>query len=116
LLCEGAGTWNEPYRYWLAVLPTQWETKDAPAGDYWPVVEHLLTCPPRKLTCYQLLRAWPRSEGEPKPTLLDACLAQAVSAGRVLQEGSGGRGDPIRYFLDGLDAEWHPNPGEMLGL
>jgi hypothetical protein len=116
LLCEGAGNPGDPFRYWLATLPAQWQTKDDPAADYWPLVEHVLTCPPRKLTCYQLLRQWPKSAGVPNPLILEACLKRAVAEERLQHEGSGQSWDPVRYFFDGLDAQWHRDPGEMLGL
>lgn len=116
LLCEGAGTHGDPFRYWLAVLPAQWETKDDPVADYWPLVEHLLTCPPRKLSCYQLLRQWPKGMGTPNPVILEACLARAVAEGRLQQEGSGQSDDPVRYFFAGLGARWRFDLNEMLGL
>jgi hypothetical protein len=93
----------------------QWETKDDPAGDYWPLVQHLLTSPPRKLNCLQLLERWPKGAGRPNPAILEACLARAVSDGRVKQEGTGQRSDRVRYFIDGLDATWMPDITELLG-
>jgi hypothetical protein len=115
LLCEGEGTCVDPFRYWLAVLPAQWETKDDPAGEYWPLVQHLLTCPPRKMTQLQLLEQWPKGQGRPNPALLDACLERAAAEGRLQREGSGQRRDPVRYFFAGLDAIWIPDISELLG-
>jgi hypothetical protein len=114
LLCEGAGTCLDPFRYWLAVLPTEWETRYDPAADYWPLVEHLLSHPPRKLSQPQLLHKWPKAGGLPNPALLDRCLKRAVSEGRVLQEGSGRRGEPVHYFIDGLDAAYEPDFTDLL--
>ena len=50
------GPCSDPFRYWLAVLPAEWETQDDPAADYWPLVQHLLSFPPRKMSQPQLLR------------------------------------------------------------
>jgi hypothetical protein len=116
LLCEGAGTSGDPFRYWLAVLPAQWETKDDPAADYWPLVEHLLTCPPRKLSTYQLLDKWPKGAGRPHPARLQSCLDHAVADGRLKHEGTGQLRDPVRYFLDGLNAAWFPDISEMFAM
>jgi hypothetical protein len=116
LLCQGAGTWTDPFRYWLAELPTQWETKDDPAADYWPLVQHLLTCPPRKMSQVQLLQQWPKGAGRPNPALLSSCLEHAVADGRLQQEGSGRRKDPVLYFFPNLDAKWEPDISELLGL
>jgi hypothetical protein len=115
LLCEGSGTCTDPYRYWLAVLPAQWETKDDPAADYWPIVQYVLTCPARKLTVRQLLGEWPSGRNKADIGLLDECLKQAVSDGRLRQEGTGGRMDPVRYFIDGLGALWIPDITDLIG-
>jgi hypothetical protein len=98
----------------LAVVPAEWETRDDPAADYWPLVQHLLSFPPRKLSQSQLLQKWPKAGGLPNPAFLDTCLKRAVSEGRLLQEGTGRRADPLLYHIDGLDAIWEPDFTELL--
>jgi hypothetical protein len=116
LLCEGTGTRSEPYRYWLAELPPQWEVKDDSTGDYWPIVKHLLTSPPRKMTASSLLRNWPQAAGLPHPALLEECLARALADNRLTRQGSGRHGDPLLYFIDGLDAQYRPDYADLLDL
>jgi hypothetical protein len=113
LLCEGSGERNDPFRYWLAVLPSEWETTDE--VDYWPMVKHLLTCPPRKLSHYQMMQNWPRGVARPDPVRLEACLAQAVREHNLQHEGTGEHADPVRYFIAGLGGAWCPDPCEILG-
>jgi hypothetical protein len=62
-----------------------------------------------------LTSQWPKGAGRPNPAILEACLARAVTEGRLKQEGSGQRRDPVRYFIDGLDATWTPDITELLG-
>jgi hypothetical protein len=45
---------------------------------------------------------------------LETCLAQALADGRLQQEGSGKRHDPVLYFIDGLDAVWTPDISDLL--
>jgi hypothetical protein len=84
--------------------------------DYWPLVQYLLSSPPRKLSQLQLLSDWPKAGGVPDPARLDACLQQAVSDGRIHQEGSGRARDPVRYYIDGLNATWQPDIRELVGF
>ncbi len=118
LICEGAGSRADPYRYWLAELPPQWETLPPdPANDYWPIIQHLLTVPPpRQMTTAQLLRHWPPAAGQPHPVHLEECLARALADGRIQREGTGRRSDPHFYFIPHLDARYRPEFEDLLEL
>jgi hypothetical protein len=92
------------------------EVVDERAQDYVAMVEHLLTCPARKLSRKQLLDGWPKKVPIPHPAVLWRALDGAVKDGKLAQEGTGRKGDPLRYFVPGIDATWMPDPMELLGL
>jgi hypothetical protein len=92
------------------------EVVDAQAQDFVAMVEHLLTCPPRKRSRRQLLDDWPKRVPVPNPAVLWRALDGAVKGGKLAQEGTGRKGDPLRYFVPGTDASWHPDPREILGF
>lgn len=89
---------------------------DTHREDYVATVEHLLTCPPRKLTRMQLLKHWPKKSPAPHPVPLWRALDGAVKNGVIEQEGSGRKRDPFRYFVPGLDATWQPDIDDILDL
>lgn len=116
LVREGGGNWTDPYRYWLAVLPSEWETtQEDPAAGYWPIVQCILTSPPRKLSRRQLLEKWPRQQERSDVAMLIACLEQSVASGRLKQESTGQQRDPIRYYIDGIGATAEFDINELLG-
>jgi hypothetical protein len=87
---------------------------DKHAEEQVAMVEHLLTCPPRKLSRLQLLNNWPNKVPTPNPAVLWRSLEGAVKSGKFAQEGTGRKGDPLRYFVPGTDASWRPDPREIL--
>lgn len=82
-------------------LESQIDTTQGRAAEYVSIVEHLLTCPPRKLTRMQLLRSWPKGLSAPHPVMLWRALDRAVKGGSLEQDGSGRRSDPFRYSVPG---------------
>ena len=94
----------------------QLETADDRREDYVAMVEHLLTCPARQLTRRQLLNEWPKKSPTPHPVMLWRALDIAVTSGRSEQEGTGRKGDPLRYAVPGLDATWRPDLRDLMDL
>jgi hypothetical protein len=86
------------------------------SSDCLAMAEHLLTSPPRKLTRMQLLEHWPKHVPLPNPVTLWRGLESAVASGKLQQEGTGRKGDPLRYFVPGMDATWTPPISEILDL
>jgi hypothetical protein len=84
--------------------------------DYIGMIEHLLSCPPRKLSRMQLLNAWPKKMPTPNPVTLWRAIEGAVKLGKLEQEGTGRKGDPLRYSIPGLGATWFPDISELLDL
>jgi hypothetical protein len=70
------------------------------------MVLFLLTSPVRKLTRLGLLDAWPRGQKPPHPMMLWRVLDGAVQRGQIEQQGTGRKGDPLRYFVPNLGATW----------
>jgi hypothetical protein len=84
--------------------------------DYVAMAEHLLTCPPRVLTRRQLLESWPKQVALPNPVTLWRALDGAVQHGKLGQDGTGKKCDPLRYFVPGTDVKWRPHPLDILDL
>ena len=97
-------------------LESHIDVADKQAEDQFALVEHILTSPPRKLSRLQLLNNWPKKMPTPNPAVLWRTLEGAVKSGKLGQEGTGRKGDPLRYFVPGTDAMWLPDPMELLGL
>jgi hypothetical protein len=111
---EGSGTRGDPYYYWLANLPADWEPEEDDRKQCWDMVEHLLTCPLRALTRYQFLRNWPKHVKPPHPVLLWRTLERAVEESKLERKGNGTRLDPHRYQIAGTDSEFQLCPEEVL--
>jgi hypothetical protein len=71
--------------------------------EYLEIVQHLLANPPRQLTRQQLLTHWPADLPTPHPTMLWKALTRALKRGQLLQEGSGRKSDPFRYYLPEIE-------------
>ncbi len=95
---------------------SQFDAPEDRSQEHLEIVQHLLTCPPRKLTRQQLLQSWPEGLRPPHPVMLWRALDSGVKRGALEQEGTGRKHDPFRYFIPGLDAHWMPDPPEMLGM
>ena len=95
---------------------SQLETADDRREDYVAMVEHLLTSPARQLTRRQLLDAWPKKAPTPHPVMLWRALDGAVKSGKLVQEGTGCKGDPLRYAVPGLEATWRPDLRDLMDL
>lgn len=68
----------------------------------------------RKLTRREILAAWP--DRQPHEATLYRWLERSVERRLILQEGTGRRNDPFRYWLPGRDLPWLPDPLDVLGL
>jgi hypothetical protein len=78
--------------------------------ENWSRLRMVLEDAPGKRTRQQLLTEWPPDFPAPPDRTLWRWLARAVTLGLVLQEGTGRRNDPFRYWLPDQEAKWRSNP------
>ena len=72
----------------------------------WDRLRALLADASGKRTRKQILLDWPEGADLPGEVTLWRWLERAVAQGLVVQEGSGRRNDPYRYWLPGREAQW----------
>jgi hypothetical protein len=82
-------------------------------GQGWPLLDTILRAARGKRTRQEVVDAWPPGAPRPGPVSVWRWLDRAVSAGRVLRDGAGTKGDPFLYWLPGMDEVWQRDP---LGL
>jgi AAA domain len=84
---------------------------DAPElDDGWPVLFQVLADARGKLTRREILAEWPPDYRKPDDVTLWRWLTRAVKDGRAVQQGTGRKDDPFRYWLDGMEEVWRADP------
>src|SRR5262245_11530412 len=84
---------------------------DAPElDDNWQILFQVLADASDKLTRRQILAEWPPDYRKPDEITVRRWLQRGVRDGKVLQEGTGHKDDPFRYWLDGMEQVWRSNP------
>lgn len=76
----------------------------------WKVLRMVLEDAPDKRSRKQLLEDWPADFTRPQELTLWRWLQRAINLGLVLQEGSGRKNDPFRFWLPNQEAIWKQNP------
>jgi hypothetical protein len=81
--------------------------------DNWPILAGVLEDADHKLTRKQIRDYWPEDFVRPSAMMLWRWLDRAVKEKRVLSEGTGRRGHPFVYWLDGMEEVWKSVPGYL---
>jgi hypothetical protein len=76
----------------------------------WEPIRLVLTEAPQKLTRQDILMEWPPDFEKPNTGSVWRLLDRAVQQGQVQVEGSGRKGDPLRYWLVEREAVWKQDP------
>jgi hypothetical protein len=79
-------------------------------GHSWQVLRLVLEDAEGKLTRRTIQAEWPPDFIKPAQVSLWRYLDQAVARGLVLQDGSGRKSDPFRYWLPEKEAQWLQDP------
>ena len=72
----------------------------------WPVLLGVLEDARGKKTRREILDEWPADFTKPSQSSLWKWLAQALTEGRIQQEGTGRKTKPFRYWLPGQEKKW----------
>jgi hypothetical protein len=84
-------------------------------APHWEQLRAVLEDADRKLTCLQLLRAWPEDGDPPVERTLRRWLAAGVARGLVSRDGTGRKGEAYRYWLPGHEKRFFPDARDFLG-
>jgi hypothetical protein len=80
-----------------------------PTDDFsarWKILRMVLEDAPQKLTRRDILLEWPYDFDTPDSTTLHRWIQLAIANQDLLQEGTGRKNDPFRYWLPDAEARW----------
>jgi hypothetical protein len=86
------------------------ETAQEQFDANWEPIRLVLAEAPQKLTRQDVIAEWPAGFDRPHAATVWRWLDRAVEQGLVLCEGSGKKGDPLRYWLPEREAVWKQDP------
>jgi hypothetical protein len=78
--------------------------------ESWQLLHAVLDAAPSRLTRLEILERWPSPFKAPNEVTLWRWLERAVKGGLVLQQGTGRRSDPYRYWLQSQEEKWRIDP------
>jgi hypothetical protein len=86
------------------------ETAEELFETAWEPIRLVLADAPQKLTRQDILLEWPPGFDQPNAATVWRWLDRALEQGLIRCEGSGRRGDPLRYWLPEREAVWRQDP------
>ncbi len=89
---------------------TRGDFQDDDFAQNWARLRMVLEDAPGKRTRRELLEDWPADFARPDESTLWRWLERALRLGLILQEGTGRKNDPFRFWLPKQEAKWKEDP------